>query len=357
MQLAFDFDLPEVVPAAERPRKEEIELLPLNGYDHVILNLSAGADSMGCLFHLMQAGLDLSKLEIWHQCVDGHGDTYREFWDWPCTESYIESVGEYFKIPVYYQWRGYGLHGELLRENRMSHDVYYQEGESVVRLKTTRAKISTRKKFPARSANLAVRWCSSAGKADPAVRCLNNNPRFQGELGNPIKVLFVTGERRAEGGNRANYLKQELHGSSSRRRIVHHFRPVIDATKEEMFDLHREFGILPHPAYYLGFGRVSCMGCIFSTKHHWKTIEHIANDRYQAFVKTEELIGHTIDHKLSLPELAAGGQLEKVLPLDDPHLSFWLELAMKKDFSVEDLMIKEWVRPIGASRGCDGGPI
>ena len=40
-----------------RSSQDPIEIFPLNEYDHVILNISAGADSMGCLFELIKQGL------------------------------------------------------------------------------------------------------------------------------------------------------------------------------------------------------------------------------------------------------------------------------------------------------------
>ncbi len=34
---------------------------------------------MGCPFELIKQGMDLSKMELWHHCVDGYGDKYTEF--------------------------------------------------------------------------------------------------------------------------------------------------------------------------------------------------------------------------------------------------------------------------------------
>lgn len=112
-----------VDPDGQEMKGEPVELYPLNEYDIVILNLSGGADSMGCLFWLKKEGLDFSKLEIWHQAVDGRGEDYTEFWDWPVTEAYCEAVAANFGVPILYQWRQGGLYGELMRENRRARDV------------------------------------------------------------------------------------------------------------------------------------------------------------------------------------------------------------------------------------------
>lgn len=359
-QLAFDFDLGKAEPYLDESEKktkaQPVELLPLNEYDIVILNLSGGADSMGCLFWLKKAGLDFSKLEIWHQSVDGKGSNDNEFWDWPVTEAYCEAVAAHFGVPIYYQWREGGLYGELMRENRLAGDVFYTDHENnIVRLETNKGKHSTRKRFPAQSSDLLRRWCSASAKGDPARRVLNNNLRYSGSLFKPKKILFITGERRTEGGNRCNYLKAEKHRSTTRKRMVHHWRPVIDETKASMFDLHQEYGIMPHPVYYLGFGRVSCMGCVFSTSHQWAALLHIARERVERFAQTEQQIGHTIDVKLTVLEKAAKGAIEKVLPQEDPMLPRWIELALSREFSVDDLIMRDWIMPIGAYRGCDGG--
>jgi hypothetical protein len=57
---------------------------------------NGGADSMGCLLWVKKAGLDFKKLELSHQAIDGHGEDYKEFWDWPVTEAYCEAVAAYF---------------------------------------------------------------------------------------------------------------------------------------------------------------------------------------------------------------------------------------------------------------------
>ena len=354
-QLTLSFEDLYIEEISKSSHAVPIDLLPLNDYDVVILHLSGGADSMATLFELKKRGLDFSKLELWHQAVDGKGDDYKEFWDWPVTEAYCEAVGTYFNVPVYYQWKRGGLYAELMRENSLTGDVLYEENGSTVCLPTTKGNKSTRLKFPAQSANLRIRWCSTF-KVDSANRSLNNNPRLVGTKQRPKKILNITGERWAEGGNRSNYLEAERHRSTTYSRRVDHWRPVISYSKSEVFNLFREYKIMPHPAYYLGFGRVSCMGCIFSTAHQWAALLQIARERVEQFAQTEQLIGHTIDVNMSVLEKAVKGAVEKVLPLDDPMLPRWIELALSKTFSTHDLIMENWVRPIGASRGCDGGP-
>ena len=41
---------------------------------------------------------------------------------------------------------------------------------------------------------------------------------------------------------------------------------------------------------------------VFSTKHQWKAIQHIAAERFQQFVDTEIEIGHTVNVDMNLIE-------------------------------------------------------
>jgi len=336
-------------------RGQPAKLLPLNAYDKVIVHVSAGKDSVASLLLLKDLEVDFSKLEIWHQAVDGYGEDHEPFWDWPCTESYLEALGEILQVPVYYQWKRGGLKAELLRKDSLTGDVLYAEDGRVVSLPTMKGKRSTRWKFPAQSGDLRIRWCSTF-KVDAAKRALNNNPRLVGTLDRPMKILWITGERREEGGNRCNYLEAEVHASSGRKRLVHHWRPVIDWTQAQIFELFRKHRIMPHPAYYLGFGRVSCMGCIFSTSHQWAALQYIDRSRVEQFAAMEQYIGHTIDVKMTVLQKAAAGTLEKVLPLTDPMLHNWIRLALSTSLTANDLRMDNFVMPAGAFKGCEGGP-
>ncbi len=59
----------------------QIELFPIEDYDHVIVSESGGKDSMACLFHLLDIGVPAEKIELWHQMIDGSGEQYTELMD------------------------------------------------------------------------------------------------------------------------------------------------------------------------------------------------------------------------------------------------------------------------------------
>ncbi|QCJ45577.1 hypothetical protein FAY30_26980 (plasmid) [Bacillus sp. S3] len=334
---------------------KQIELFPIDEYDHIIVSASGGKDSMACLFYLLNMGVPSDKIELWHQSIDGKEKQYVELMDWPVTESYIEAVGEHFGIKTAYQWRANGIYGELLRKDSLTGDIYYCEDGKTVHLPTKNGKKTTRLKWPAMSPDLRVRWWSPYVKIDVFRRVLNNHPRFQGTREEPKKILVLTGERREESPNRARYLEFEIHPCSSMKRIVHAWRPVIDWTEQKIWDSYEKRRFLPHPAYLLGWNRTSCFGCIFSTADLWAMMREIAPDRFYLLVQLEKELNHTIDtNRLTLEQKANLGSIER-LP-KDKRLSQWVNLALSKNFNKEDLIMRKWEVSAGAFHGYMGGP-
>ena len=54
----------------------------LFGYDKYIVSFSGGKDSTALLLFLIDNGVDKSKIELWHQEIDGRGEN---FFDWEVT--------------------------------------------------------------------------------------------------------------------------------------------------------------------------------------------------------------------------------------------------------------------------------
>lgn len=330
--------------------RENIELLPLEEYDHVIISESGGKDSMACLFKALDLGIPKEKIELWHQSVDGGGNDLIDFMDWPVTEAYIEAVGKHFGIKTSFQWREGGIFNELMRKDSLTGDVYYCDNGQIIHLPTKNGKLNTRRKWPAVSPDLRVRWCSPYVKIDVFRRVLNNHPRFVGK-----KVLVMTGERREESPNRAKYAETEVHSCNSKKRLVHSWRPVIDWNEEQIWDEYEKRNFLPHPAYILGWNRTSCFGCIFSTADLWAMMREIAPERFQKLVDTEKALNHTIDTKRITLEQKANLGSTKRLP-NGKKLSKWVDVALNRNFKAEDLIMDKWELPAGALLGTSGGP-
>ncbi|MDT1866882.1 phosphoadenosine phosphosulfate reductase domain-containing protein, partial [Acinetobacter baumannii] len=141
-----------------------------------------------------------------------------------------------------------------------------------------RAKAGTRLRFPQQSADLRIRWCSSALKIEVGRRALSNQERF-----NNSKVLFVTGERREESPNRAKYFQLETHFCDNRNgkkgRLIDAYRPVLDFTERQVWEILERHNVAAPVPYRLGWSRSSCMTCIYNSPKVWATIKHYFPNR------------------------------------------------------------------------------
>jgi len=335
-------------PEASSGEKIPGGMLPVEDYDKILVQFSGGKDSIASLLKvihdLQKAGLSdteiRDKVELWHQRIDGEG---RHFMDWPITEGYCEQVAKELGLSMRSQWREGGFEGELNKpEGERSAGVWFEgdDGERTF-LETNSPQASTagRGKYPAQGCDLNSRWCSASLKIDVAARALTNDPRFAGPARQPDgtyvtgdgrhtlkkagkkwqvhdkttgemeeaeslneaknglakKLLFVSGERREEGGNRDKYLEAELHRTHAGERNVHQWRPVIDWSEKEVWDAMKEAKILPHPAYRLGYGRLSCQHCIFADKNQLASNLELDPETVQIHADNEDAMGHTIN--------------------------------------------------------------
>ena len=323
----------------------------INDYDRIIVSYSGGKDSTACLLWLYDQGVDMSKVRLWHQCIDGKSDTHVNFFDWPSTEGYVREFAEEFLIPLSWQWRGYGFKGELFKEDSMSNDVYYEFEDypgKVYHLPTKKGKITTRRKWPAKSGDMNTRWCSSNLKIEVANRVISNY-YTDGSAKEPFKLLFITGERREESAKRSTYNEYQPHKTDSKSRTAHHLRPIIDWKEQKVWDIMEKYSVLPHPVYYCGFPRLSCRSCIFFNNNHWATLNDIAPGVTDMLHEVEKELGFTLDNKLSIPEMIQLGK-SKIEPEDRQFI--------KQAVSEWNLPVitGNWQLPKGAF-GKDGGAI
>ena len=321
----------------------------INSYDSIIVCMSGGKDSIASLLHLFDLGADRSRIELWHHDVDGReGSTLM---DWPCMADYCRALAQSFGLPIYYSWLEHGFEGEMLKENSISHPHKVETPDGTVTLSrdAKRAKAATRLKFPQVAASLATRWCSSALKIDVGRRALNNQERF-----NHKRTLFITGERREESSNRAKYNELERHACDRRDgrlgRHVDAWRPVIDWLEPQVWEALERYCIVPPVPYRLGWGRASCMKCIFNDAEIWATLQKYFPGSLSDIAEYESLFGSTISRtKKSVLELAKGA---KPLQIDDSEA---LLQAMSKAYTLPVLCEPgEWFLPAGAGAkvGC-----
>lgn len=284
----------------------ELQAIRLDTYDSILVMMSGGKDSLACLLWALEHGAPKNRIELWHHAIDGHEGS--DLMDWPVTEAYCKAVAAAFGLPLYLSWKQGGFEREMLRDKSLTAPTVFETPEGVRTLGGDLGKPNTRRRFPQVSADLSVRWCSAYCKIDVARVAINNQDRFLGK-----RVLVITGERAQESTARARYKVFEPHRCDLRdglkhRRHVDHARPIHGWGEQAVWDIISRHRVAPHPAYDAGFGRVSCMTCIFMSKDQAATILAHAPERMERIAAYEAEFGCTIQRGQGILERARAGQ-------------------------------------------------
>lgn len=327
-------------------RQDTSTLLPFDQYDYVIVSFSGGKDSLACVLYALELGIPKNKIELFHQAVDGRPGVDPRFFDWPCTESYCRDVARTLGLPIKFQWREGGFEREINKQDSPTAKVGFELTDGSIGQAGGTGDPNTRLMFPAAVADLRTRWCSAVLKIDVATAAINNDPRFKRG-----KILEITGERRQESNNRARYAEVEKHKSTTLSRRVDQWRAIIDWPEEKVWEIIQRWGIRAHPAYHLGWGRVSCMFCIFGNPSQWRSAQAVNPTMFWRILNYERQFGRTIQQGGDIEHLASKG--ESYIP-DDPEM---IRMAMSDHLPVGYSQAgAAWTLPFGAFKR-SGGPL
>jgi 3'-phosphoadenosine 5'-phosphosulfate sulfotransferase (PAPS reductase)/FAD synthetase len=319
--------------------------MELTDYDHFIIYFSGGKDSTACFLHLLELGVPRDKIELWHHDVDGG----RPFMDWPITPDYCRKFADAFGVPLYMSYKEGGFHREMNRENEPTAPIWFQDENWQWHVTGGKGKPNTRKKFPQVSADLNVRWCSAYLKIDVGAAALRNQSRFKNK-----KVLTISGERAEESKARAGYNEFEVDRADLRNgkkpRHVDRWRPIKEWTKWDVWDKMKEYGVNPHPAYWLGYGRVSCKKCIFGGKNEFATARDIDPEGFDELVEHENEFGVTLKRDTDLVTLADKGEVLNAARTDEHNR----QLSMQHEYT-DRILVDHWEYPPGV-HGDNCGP-
>jgi 3'-phosphoadenosine 5'-phosphosulfate sulfotransferase (PAPS reductase)/FAD synthetase len=335
------------LPIAEKDRRPNTAAIrDLDWYDWFLVSFSGGKDSVALALGLLKKGVARERIVLMHQHVDGEPGVDLPFMDWPCTEGYCRAFAKATGLRLLFQWRHGGFHRELLKQDAMIAPVSFEYlGGGIGTAGGVRGKVSTRRLFPQVTADLSKRWCSPSLKIDVAAMAINNEPAFKGK-----RLLFLSGERGQESAARSRYAEMECHRTHTTSRHVDHWRAVIDWSEQQVWDIMREFKVMPHPAYRLGWGRVSCLACIFGLPDQWASVRKIAPAIFDRIARYERGFGKTIHKGKSVVDLANRGT--PYPECYDPEL---VALAMSRDYPAHPALTDNWTLPAGAFKHC-GGP-
>ncbi|MFP8488799.1 phosphoadenosine phosphosulfate reductase family protein [Gracilimonas sp. Q87] len=230
----------------------------------------------------------------------------------------------------------------MLRENQRTAPMVFEDGDkNLVEVGGTRGSESTRRKFPQVSPDLSVRWCSAYLKIDVCATAIRNQDRFKG-----IKTVVLSGERGEESKARANYAIMEPDRSDLRdgkrfKRYVDRWRPIRDWKEEQVWDIIEQYNVRAHPAYYLGWGRVSCKFCIFGNADQVASGFAISPEQGNKIADYEAEFDVTIKRDKSYRDL-----VDKGTPYGSITPSL-VDLATAYDYN-ENIIMDQWTLPAGA---------
>ncbi len=257
----------------------------------VIIAFSGGKDSISMVLHcLFNLKIHRSKIELWHHDVDGGGEN---LFDWACTPSYCRAFAKAFGLKILFSYAKGGIKREMYRENETIQPIYFQEEmdgpyTEVMPVDDPRF-YSTRKKFPAASKDLGVRWCSWISKIGIMNKAINNMDKYKN-----ANIVIMTGERRKEGGGRLYYEEIEPYRSITKTRRAITWRPIIDWNITDVWAIIEKYRVQAHPCYELGWGRCSCQLCIFSQANTWAAINEISPGKVADIAAIEKELDHTM---------------------------------------------------------------
>ena len=390
------------------------ELLPLEEYDLFAILLSGGKDSIACYYKLLELGVPKEKMEFWHHDIDG-GHPLRRM-DWKCTQNYVRAFSEAEGVPLRLSWRVNGFFGELYRigasepiewmepdtgeikQCRLSRNYIRcreLKEQATEQMEEELKKYGYRMKFPAKSGDLSRRWCSAYLKIAVADSVISNLDRLEEleRLGGKrhkfpakgsthqgrwcsgslkaavqdsvtsnldrtkenVKVLVVSGERRGESRGRSKYNEMEIHRTNAEKkahRMVHQWRPVIDYSEKDVWEVIKRHKVNPHPCYRAGWNRCSCAMCIFSTPRLFAGVKELYPEEFELLKQDEKILGFTLDNKCDLETFIRGAG-SCVYWGDKPAI----HSLVTGEFTVDDVYVEgDWMYPAGAFHGAEGGP-
>lgn len=309
-------------------------------YDKYIVAFSGGKDSIASFLHLLDIGIPRDKIELWHHDIDGLGST---FMDWECTPGYCRAFAKAFGVTIYFSWREGGFKKEMLRDNTPTARTWFEvPGKEKLRVVGGKGPKGTRLKFPQVSADLSVRWCSAYLKIDVGTIAIKNQERF-----NNIRTLVISGERGEESVARAKYAilepdRADLRNGKKISRWVDRWRPVRDWKEQQVWEIIERYKIRVHPAYYLGWGRVSCKFCIFGNANQFASAFAISPVQGKQIAAYETNFDCTIKRKESVYDLVRKGKPYE--GLKDNNL---ISQATSNGYT-EEIFMEDWILPLGA---------
>lgn len=309
----------------------QIDAPVLTDYDWIVINSSAGKDSMAMLDYVCELAQTAGMLD---RVIVVHADLGRV--EWPGTKELAEQQTARYDVPFVVVRRGQGDMLEEVEDRSKwpSPSVRFctahhkqNQVDKLYPVLTGDVKntdpndllshIERHGKFP----DSARRYCTSDHKRAPVDRlftALATTSRERTKKTRP-RILNCMGMRAEESPARAkkrpfdrgdvlrlNTKKQLVYGrGTNTMRIVDQWLPIHSWKVLEVWERIAKSRIndLVHHAYGLGMRRLSCIFCIFADKASLVRAGRHNRDLLLEYVRVEEKIGHKFKAELSLKEI------------------------------------------------------
>lgn len=247
----------------------------LHDYDIVVINSSAGKDSLATLDHVV--ALAAAQAYPRERITVAHADLGRV--EWQGTKDLAERQAAFYGVAFIAIARPQGDLLEHVRQRRM---------------------------WPSST----TRYCTSDHKRGQVAKVIvaleQALRRTVVRTGRPVAVLNIFGFRAEESPARAKRPRFALNKRlTTRTRTVYDWLPIQDWTVKQVWGAILASGAPWHRAYELGMPRLSCVFCIFSPKAALVLAGKHNRALLDQYVQVEQEIGHRFRVDLSMAEVKA----------------------------------------------------
>jgi 3'-phosphoadenosine 5'-phosphosulfate sulfotransferase (PAPS reductase)/FAD synthetase len=254
----------------------------LNEYDFVIINSSAGKDSLCAIWEVVRIArkqkFPLSRFLISHQNLGRM--------EWPGIHELLAKQAKHFGL-------SYHIVTRVNKAGKQETLVEYAR---------------RRKKWPSNK----QRWCTSDYKRGPGYKTLTQFTKGM------KKVLYVFGFRASESPFRSKKEVFEINRDrTTKTKTVYNWLPIHNWSTEKVWDVIKKNNLPYHYAYDLGMPRLSCAFCIFASREALVLSGIYNYDLLKEYVEAEEEMGHSFKNDLALKEvleLVDAGYQPKIIP-------------------------------------------
>ena len=245
----------------------------LQDYDLILLNSSAGKDSLAMIDEMVLEGTRQGIPR--HRFYVVHADLGRA--EWAGTRELAEQ-----------QARHYGLRFTVVARDQDLLDHIEQRGM-----------------FPSST----TRFCTSDHKRDQIAKVMTALVRCEGFTDQPARMLNCLGIRADEGHERAkkNPFQRDKRASNGKRTVDTYF-PIFDWSTAQVWARIHEQRLPYHWAYDAGMGRLSCCFCVFATRADLVLSARLNPELAREYAAVEARIGHTFTARLSMAQVVEEAQ-------------------------------------------------